>query len=534
MSQTFSTSSAEMDFEDDYDDILQTEDILEIQEEYRRKRLIESLIGPVISTLFHVVLIIILAVLITDKYKQEVPDIQVVVQEVDEIKIEEPPPIEEPEPEVVETTDVSDPVLTTVKLDNVETDDAALEDVSDEEPSTADDSDIEAVSDVTISPSAFASPTLFGGRSSAGRASAVSAFGGSKVGQQALHKALWWLKKVQNPDGSWGKHQKSAMTSLAVLTFLAHGETPVSKDFGKTVQLGIEWLCKLVEGSNGKIIHQNSYSSSSRSVYSHGLVAYALSEATAMVGASQIESAMNEAIQLIVDKQHPNGGYLYSYNTKDSNTNLSNASYNYQALKAAYAAGSDVSGLPEAIDKAVKHMKETAKESTFYYRLEGKHPRGPSMRAVGVLCLQLLGHADCDAAIRIGDYMEKNDMSTLKWVGESGNQPNAFPLYMWYYATQVMFQRGGSSWKSWRPKFEKLLVTNQHKEGYWESPSAFEADRFNMPGIDKQVYSTAKCALMLTVYYRYLPSFKLPKGKAAKAPEKKKPVLEEEGLDLIE
>ena len=54
-----------------------------------------------------------------------------------------------------------------------------------------------------------------------------------------------------------------------------------------------------------------------------------------------------------------------------------------------------------------------------------------------------------------------------------------------------------------------------------------------LPGIDKQVYSTAHCALMLTVYYRYLPSFKLPKGNAKNAPEKKK-VMEEEGLDLIE
>ena len=33
------------------------QDILAIQEEYRRKRLIESLLGPVISTIFHVILI---------------------------------------------------------------------------------------------------------------------------------------------------------------------------------------------------------------------------------------------------------------------------------------------------------------------------------------------------------------------------------------------------------------------------------------------------------------------------------------------
>ena len=45
----------------DYDDgELTEEEILEIQEEYRRRRLIESLIGPVVSTVFHVILIIIL------------------------------------------------------------------------------------------------------------------------------------------------------------------------------------------------------------------------------------------------------------------------------------------------------------------------------------------------------------------------------------------------------------------------------------------------------------------------------------------
>jgi hypothetical protein len=276
----------------------------------------------------------------------------------------------------------------------------------------------------------------------------------------------------------------------------------------------------------------NAYKGKGRNVYSHALVAYALSEATAMIGASQIEAAMNDAIKLVVDRQQSNGGYFYDYDKKNKDSNLSNASYNYQALKAAYAAGSDVSGLKEAIDKAIAHMQDKATETGFYYRLTGNNDRGPSMRAVGVLCLQLLGAPDCDAVKRIGDYMEKNDMQYLKWVGGKGNQPNAFPLYMWYYATQVMFQRGGNSWKKWRPKFEKMLVENQHKEGYWETPSAFEGDRFEMPGMDKKVYSTAKCALMLTVYYRYLPSFKLPKSSAKK--EEKKKTVDDIGLDLIE
>ena len=519
------------EYAEDCDTTINSKDILEIQEDYRKKRLIESLVGPLVSTFFHSVLIVILAIMITDKFKETLSEIEVQIQEVEEVKIEEPPQVEEPEPEEIETTDVNEPVLTTVKIENVETNDSSLEDVDDEMPQTDDDSNMETVSDVILSPSAFASPTLFGGRTAAGRASAVSAFGGSKVGQKSLNKALWWLQKVQNADGSWGEHQKEAMTGLAVLTFLAHGETTTSKDFGKTVQMGIQWLCNVVNSNKGQVLGRKNNGGAGftgRSVYSHGLVAYALSEATAMIGASEIEAAMNLAIEVIVNGQHPNGGFWYSYKT-DGATNLSNASYNYQAMKAAYAAGSTVSGLKKGIDKAIDHLKSSAKENVFYYRSNQHNPRGPSMRAVGVLCLQLLGAPNCNAAIRIGDYMEKHDMSTLRWIGETGNQPNAFPLYMWYYATQVMFQRGGSSWEAWRPKFEKLLVSNQHSEGYWESPSAFEADRYGMPGIDKKVYSTTHCALMLTVYYRYLPSFNLPKQNVEKKEKK-----DEIGLDLIE
>ena len=62
---------------------------------------------------------------------------------------------------------MTNPVLTTIAIDNIETDDAALDDVSDEEPSTEDDSTVEAVTDIVVSPSAFASPNVYGGRSAA-------------------------------------------------------------------------------------------------------------------------------------------------------------------------------------------------------------------------------------------------------------------------------------------------------------------------------------------------------------------------------
>ncbi|MCM8532510.1 MAG: hypothetical protein NE330_15200, partial [Lentisphaeraceae bacterium] len=370
---------------EEYDDYaLSDADILQIQEEYRKKRLIESLIGPVISTAFHVILIIILAIFITDKYKEEVPEITVVMEEVEEIKIEEPPPIEEPEPVVEETQDVTNPVLTTVAIENVDSNDAALEDTNDEAPSTEDDSTVEAVSDVTVSPSAFASPNVFGGRSAAGRASAVSKFGGSQVGQDSLLKALWWLAKVQNPDGSWGSTRQESFTGLALLTFLAYGETQLSKNFGKTVKKAMEWLAKSPPRP--------------KDVYAHAIKTYALAEAYAMTGVYMLEDAMNTNIRFVIDGMQKGGSYHYGYNLDESEKqDLSVAGWNYQALKAAYGAGCEEVGLNDAIYRGIDWLKARAAESETGNGFPYNGAKGPvkkgkhTMRAVGVLCLQLFG-----------------------------------------------------------------------------------------------------------------------------------------------
>ncbi|MCH2208820.1 MAG: hypothetical protein MK132_23570 [Lentisphaerales bacterium] len=510
------------EYEENYDDgLLSEEEIFEIQEEYRRRRLIESLIGPVISTIFHVGLIVILAIFITDKYKSEPAEIEVKMEEVEEVQIEEPPPVEEPLEEVVEETDTTTPTLTTVVLDNVETNDAALEDVSDEAPSTEDDSTVEAVSDVTVSPSAFASPSVFGGRGAAGRASAVSKFGGSKVGQERLLKALYWLKKVQNPNGSWGKSNPQALTGLALLTFLAHGETPTSKEFGTTVRKAMEWI------SNDPMnkAHGNGYG--------HAIKAYAIAEAYAMTGVSLLEDAMNKSIRIVIDGQQKSGNYTYKYDLDENKKqDLSVAGWNYQALKAAYGAGCEEKGLTNAIFKGVEWLKRHAAGSDqgkgFPYNAVSS-PTGDkhTMRAVGVLCLQLYGEGKTpemkDEIKRIAEY----DFSKLSWA-----QPPKESLYGWYYATQAMFQHGGKEWKAWNKKFQKEVGNNQNPEGYWDYPGDFHGKFKSKTG--ERVYATTLCALMLTVYYRYLPSTKGAIGGKPTAQKKDKPVMEEEGLDLID
>ena len=142
------------------------EDLLEIQEEYRRKRLIESLIGPSVSTVFHVILIIVMAIMLVDKISKKPADIQVELKEEEEVSLEEPEEIPEPE-EVQEETDATTPDVTTIAVADVTSDDTALEDVNDEAPSTDDNSNIDMVSEITVSPSAFSSANVGGGRGAA-------------------------------------------------------------------------------------------------------------------------------------------------------------------------------------------------------------------------------------------------------------------------------------------------------------------------------------------------------------------------------
>ena len=222
------------------------EELFLVQDEYRRKKLKENLIGPIISSSVHIVLVIICAIFFRGEVvkKNESVEITPVAEEIPKDEPPPPPPppeIPPPEPQEVVS---HDPQVTSDAVPDAADLIGAIDDVSDEPPSTEDNAETDLVNDVKPSASSVVSSKMFGGRSSAGRSGALKAYGGSAVGQQTLHKALNWLAKVQKPDGTWGEGHPKSMTSLAILTFLAHGETPKSKKFGTHVSKGIANLGK--------------------------------------------------------------------------------------------------------------------------------------------------------------------------------------------------------------------------------------------------------------------------------------------------
>lgn len=353
---------------------------------------------------------------------------------------------------------------------------------------------------------------LYEGRSSGGRGGALAKYGGAhgRATENAVIKALQWLKEHQNPDGSWGPNT-IAMTGLAILTYLAHGETTGSKLYGKVVQKAIDYLC-----SKQKADGQFGDAYSQPGVYAHGIASYAIAEAYGLCRIPDLKERMEKAAGIIVKGQQPGGLWDYKYE-KGERRDLSVAGWQIQALKAANLNGAETPGLHEALERAIGGVKniQSGESGRFGYGSPGQGSDG--MTGVGTLCLQLLGKGkDKEAALGIRAMAEFD----CDW-----KNPTKWPMYAWYYITQAKFQAGGGTWNSWNSKFAPVLTKNQAEDGHWDSPVGGGAD--NEESKQGPVYSTCLAALTLQVYYRFLPTYA-----PVKVEEKKEEKVDEVKVDI--
>jgi hypothetical protein len=333
---------------------------------------------------------------------------------------------------------------------------------------------------------------------------------------ESVLRALRWLAKNQHSDGSWGS-DKPAMVSLALLAYLAHGETPASEEFGPTVEKALRFLTE-AQQPDGRFRGRDGHD------YTQPIAAYALAEAYGMTQIPILKETAIKAIQVVIKGQNPSGSFNYGLVPGGSDRDdLSYAGWCVQALKAAGIAGleSEVPAIASAKEKAINgiksHYRTESDKGYFGYGPAGQGSRG--LTGVGVLSLQFLGDGN-SPKVKMG--MQGMQDWTFNWQ----QPPKGSPLYYWYYMTQAYFQTGGNAWKQWNHAFSHGLVeeqqiqlreqsgyvdqTGQPREtGFWKSPSENEHNANN-----NEVMDTILCTLMLEVYYRYLPTFQTTPGKS--------------------
>jgi hypothetical protein len=331
-------------------------------------------------------------------------------------------------------------------------------------------------------------------------------------------KALEWLKEHQAPDGSWNMVKRSnlgkdignaSMTGLGLLTFLAHGETPTSEQYGETVEKAIRFLVSAQNDEGGFC-----RTTSGPGTYAHAIATYAVSEAYGLTQIPVLRDCMEKAAGVIIRGQQPGGGFDYGYKDQ-GRRDTSVAGWQIQALKAAYIANADVPGLEEALAKAVEDLVSSqAGNGRFNYSATTENGT-INMTGVGVLCLQLLGEGRRPPA--------RDGIKALEGVKVDWDSNPRHALYGWYYITQAKFHHGGNTWSRWNSEFARLYTRRQNEDGSWTSP----ADEEEPYG---PVYSTTLAALTLQVYYRLLPTYQ---AEAVAPDEEVEPEEDEDLIDVI-
>ena len=354
--------------------------------------------------------------------------------------------------------------------------------------------------------------------------------GGAQYGdpktEAAVMKALRWLKLHQNSDGSW-PGVKPASTGLAILTYLAHGETPTSPEFGKTVERGLEFLINSIhKNKDGKVV----MSGTDGNEYAFLIGTYALCEAYGMTTNPDARAAAEKTLSRIIKGQSPTGGWDYKINPKSTRDDMSFAGWALQAIKAGKMAGIHLDGMDECIKKAIKCLQTRNFKNGGFNYTAGGNPTG--LTATGCLAMQLLGYSNTKEVKEALDFMRdwkpSFDPKDLP-KGKSEKNSGSCPQYYCYYATQCKYQAGMAKnaasgnqalWKKWNAEMKALypntIIDDKNKDGtpvtvkdakgkpqtvgHWVNKDAHTT---------RPVMDTCLAALQLMVYYRYLPTTQL-------------------------
>ena len=316
--------------------------------------------------------------------------------------------------------------------------------------------------------------------------------------EQAVLKGLKWLRDNQNDDGSWGLRNKAAMTGLALLSFLGHGELGDSPEFGLSVNKAIKWVRDNGTKYQSRLsMTDGDWGPGNGGVYEHGILTYALAEYYTLTQDPMVVELLRGAIGHIVKGQGPDGGWMYNYDKTQSDTSVSG--WQVQALKAAHLTKLDIPGVDAALDLAMRNFDRVQGEKGYGYRTPGDRY---SLTGVGVACeLFWRDRRDNNTRKAIEFILDQAKSEPVKYDHEKAD------LYAWYYHTQAMLMYGGAAWLRWEPQFREMAVKSQAHDGSWPVMKApAHGNLQNDATVTGGVYRTSLNILMLEAYYRYLPS----------------------------
>ncbi len=347
-------------------------------------------------------------------------------------------------------------------------------------------------------------PEIYSGRSDARRLRKATEFGGSLETEQAVDSALRWLAANQEPAGNWnaakhgagqehmvlghdrqgaGADADTGITGLALLAFLAAGNSHLEGPHREIVQHGLEYLINQ-QASDGNLTGNSRLFAR---MYCHAMAMFALSEALAVTGDRRLVEPVRRAVEYSLRSQDRNsGGWRYRPGDQGD---MSQFGWQVMALKSARLGGIEI---PEEATRLMTAFLQSCTSGTHGglagYR-PGQQPT-PTMTAEALLCRHLIYQSVPDST----------DAEAARYLLQSPPGQGEINFYFWYYGTLAMFHVGGQDWENWNLQMSRTLTTSQVRDG--EQAGSWEPNCV-WSGYGGRVYSTALATLSLEVYYRY-------------------------------
>ncbi len=477
----------------------------DVQEESNRRFLLFNAVPSwLVSTLFHVVLLLVLALIMlphaTDPSETALtvdPSAVEVVEELPPSPPDFPPPVPLPKPTPI--PDAPDDPMPLPKMANVAASFAMDTPVSVDLPPLGVDGPTAAS---LILPGGAAVLSGYDGRNPNARGKFALENGGNEQSERAVADALRWLAAHQVSDGGWTlQHDKvhqcsgrcrhpgskansrNGATGLALLAFLGAGQTHVKGSYKEQVRAGLDYLL-----THGKIKGNTFSFHDGGNMYSHGLCAIALCEAYALTHDKRLLAPAQMSLNFITAAQDPvGGGWRY---TEKQPGDTSVVGWQLIALKSGHMAYLQVS--PQTIKGASKFLDSVQTDSGAQYGYTGPSAKH-AMTSVGLLCRMYLGWKHDDPALQRG-------VAVLDKKGKSETD-----MYYNYYATQVMRHYEGEEWERWNAGMRDWLIGKQATSGHEKGSWMMNGGHANQAG--GRLYCTAMAAMTLEVYYRIMPVF---------------------------
>jgi hypothetical protein len=382
-------------------------------------------------------------------------------------------------------------------------------------------------------------PKLYQTRLGPDRSAQAQRIGATGASERAVERALDWLSRHQDGNGGWNAgiaryddgtavqgdrsftahcpagdtcvgdcaywEADTAITGLALLTFLGAGYTHVDGLYSEVAEKGLNFLIDQ-QKPDGDLRGKSQVVG----MYCHAMATLALCEAYALTGDERLRDPVERAVAFLVGaRARDKMAWRYAPGAPVGDTSI--LGWIVMCLKSAKEVGIPIPDESSVRQGTLLWLNQVASgQSKGLARYQPSERETPTMTAEAWVCRQFLGvGGPGPASTEAAEFLLKHD---------SDKGPTN--VYYWYYATLALYQHGGESWTEWNGRIRDRIValqrTTGHQTGSWDPDDSLYGAKGG------RIYCTALAALSLEVYYRYLRLYdqpKIPAGTGAPALE---------------